>query len=55
MVDVLGESGAGYRKALLEIYVPRYGPEYEAFIDSGPVYARIDAERMFTYHLEPEG
>jgi hypothetical protein len=55
MVDVQGESGAGYRKALLEIYVPRYGPEYEAFIDSGPVYARIDAERMFTYHLEPEG
>jgi hypothetical protein len=38
----------GFREALLEIYVPRYGESWEAeFLDSGPVYARIDAERMF--------
>ena len=49
-VDVKAEENAGYRAALLEIYVPRYGPEWESdFLDSGPVYARIDAERMFTY------
>ncbi|MEA2429662.1 MAG: hypothetical protein QOI19_135 [Thermoleophilaceae bacterium] len=40
-----------FRQALLDIYVPRYGPEWEKFLDSGPVYARIAAERMFTYAL----
>jgi nitroimidazol reductase NimA-like FMN-containing flavoprotein (pyridoxamine 5'-phosphate oxidase superfamily) len=40
----------GFRQALLDIYVPRYGPQWEEeFLDTGPVYARIDAERMFTY------
>jgi hypothetical protein len=27
--------------------VPRYGERWVEFLDSGPVYARIDAERMF--------
>lgn len=39
----------GFRRTLLEIYVPRYGPKWEQFLDSGPVYARIDAERMFAF------
>ena len=40
------------REALLEVYVPRYGPEWEHdFLDSGPVYARIEADRMFTFHM----
>ena len=47
-VDV---SGGDLRAALLEIYVPRYGVEWERFLDSGPVYARIDADRMFTFHM----
>ena len=51
MVDVRDESGAGFRRALLEIYVPRYGPQWEEFLDSGPLYARIDADRMFTFHM----
>jgi len=55
MVDVRDASAAGFRDALLEIYVPRYGPEWEAFLDSGPVYARIDAERMFTFHMDAGG
>jgi uncharacterized pyridoxamine 5'-phosphate oxidase family protein len=46
-VDVDGD----FRQALLDIYVPRYGPEWEKFLDSGPVYARIVPERMFTYAL----
>jgi hypothetical protein len=37
----------GFRKALLEVYTRRYGPEWEGFLDAGPVYARIDAARMF--------
>ena len=42
---------AGFRRTLLDIYVPRYGPDWEAFLDGGPVYARIDAERMFTFFM----
>ena len=42
----------GFRETLLEIYVPRYGAGWERdFLDSGPVYARIDAERMFTFAM----
>ena len=49
-VDVQAPEGAELRQALLDIYVPRYGPEWEtSFLDSGPMFARIDAERMFTY------
>ena len=42
----------GFRQTLLDIYVPRYGADWEtSFLDSGPVYARIDAERMFTFAM----
>jgi nitroimidazol reductase NimA-like FMN-containing flavoprotein (pyridoxamine 5'-phosphate oxidase superfamily) len=54
-IDVAGERNAGFRRALLEIYVPRYGPQWEEFLDSGPVYARIDADRMFTFSMPPGG
>jgi nitroimidazol reductase NimA-like FMN-containing flavoprotein (pyridoxamine 5'-phosphate oxidase superfamily) len=47
-VDVR-DPGSALRRTLLEVYVPRYGPGWEAFLDSGPVYARIDAERIFAF------
>lgn len=50
-VDVGVEAGAGLRRTLLEIYEPRYGPEWQKFLDSGPVYARIDARRMFAFAI----
>ena len=51
-VDIQAKEGAGFRRALLEIYVPRYGPDWEEeFLDSGPVYARIEADRMFTFSM----
>src|ERR1700730_18542208 len=51
-VDIHANEGAGFRRALLEIYVPRYGPRWEEeFLNSGPVYARIDADRMFTFAM----
>ena len=54
-VDLRAPSGAGFRRALLDIYVPRYGAEWEAdFLDGGPVYWRIEAERMFSFHM-PDG
>jgi hypothetical protein len=60
-VDVRAPEGAGLRRVLLEVYVPRLGPEWEAFLDTGtggpapgtaPVYARIEADRMFSFQME---
>jgi nitroimidazol reductase NimA-like FMN-containing flavoprotein (pyridoxamine 5'-phosphate oxidase superfamily) len=53
-VDVHSEDHAGFRQTLLDVYVPRYGAEWETFLDSGPIYARIDADRMFTFHMSVE-
>ena len=51
-IDIRAPDHAGFRQALLDIYTPRYGPEWEhSFLDAGPVYARIDAERMFTFAM----
>ena len=48
-IDLKGEEHAGFRRSLLDVYVPRYGSEWERFLDSGPIYARIDADRMFAF------
>ena len=50
-VDIRAEANAGFRRTVLDIYVPRYGPGYEQFVDSGPRYIRIEADRMFTFHM----
>ncbi len=50
-VDVQDAENADLRRTLLDIMVPRYGPAWEQFLDSGPTYARIDAERMFTFSI----
>ena len=53
-VDIRSGADAGFRQTLLEIYVPHYGPEWETeFLDTGPVYARIEADRMFTFKMNP--
>jgi nitroimidazol reductase NimA-like FMN-containing flavoprotein (pyridoxamine 5'-phosphate oxidase superfamily) len=50
VLDMQAEENAELRAAILDIYVPRYGPEWEEDImNSGAYYARIDADRMFTY------
>ena len=53
-IDIRSNAEAQLRQTLLEIYIPRYGPQWEKFLDSGPVYARIHADRMFTYHMTPD-
>jgi len=51
-LDVHSPEQSGLHAALLEVYGPRYGAEeWEEFLGSGPVYARIDADRMFSFHL----
>jgi len=52
-IDIHSQQNEGFRRALLEIYVPRYGAEWEEFLDSGVAYARIDADRMFTFAMTP--
>jgi uncharacterized pyridoxamine 5'-phosphate oxidase family protein len=51
-IDVREHDDGGFRETLLEIYLPRYGAEWEGFLESGPVYARIEAERMFAFALQ---
>jgi len=52
VIDLKSAEQQGFRQALLDIYVPRYGEDWETdFLDSGPVYARIDAQRMFTFAM----
>jgi len=53
-VDVGSEADAGFRRTLLEVYAPRYGEEWEEFLDSGVQYARIEPERMFTFQMASE-
>jgi hypothetical protein len=50
-LDVASAEHQQFRQTLLDIYTPRYGPEWEDFLNSGPVYARINAQRMFTFSM----
>lgn len=50
-VDVATPEGAELREVLLDIYLPRYGAEWETDVLEGSPYWRIDAERMFTFHM----
>jgi hypothetical protein len=50
-VDVRRPENRGFRQTLLDVYLPRYGSEWEKFLDSGPTYARIEAGKMFTFHM----
>jgi hypothetical protein len=62
-VDIRSAEGKPFRDTLLEVYVPRYGAEWESsFLDvggggpepaQGPVYTRIEPERMFTFQMAP--
>ena len=51
-IDVSERPGCGRRCSTSTC--PATGESWASFIDSGPVYARIDAERMFTYSARPE-
>ena len=51
-IDIGSDEQAGFRQTLLDIYVPRYGSSWEEeFLESGPLYARIEAGRMFTFAM----
>jgi nitroimidazol reductase NimA-like FMN-containing flavoprotein (pyridoxamine 5'-phosphate oxidase superfamily) len=50
ILDLASAEHEGFRRALLDIYVPRYGPDWEAILASA-LYARIEADRMFTFWM----
>jgi Pyridoxamine 5'-phosphate oxidase len=50
-IDVASSEHRQFRQTLLDIYTPRYGTEWEDFLNSGPMYARINAQRMFTFSM----
>jgi hypothetical protein len=51
-LDLKSPDAAGFRQTVLDVYVPTYGPDWESeFLDAGPVYARIEADRMFTFQM----
>jgi nitroimidazol reductase NimA-like FMN-containing flavoprotein (pyridoxamine 5'-phosphate oxidase superfamily) len=50
-LDIKSEADAGFRQTLLDVYVPRYGEEWASFLDKGVAYARIEAQRMFTFQM----
>lgn len=50
VLDVTAARHALLRQTVLDIYVPRYGDDWGEFLDA-KVLLRIEAERMFTFHL----
>jgi hypothetical protein len=51
LVDASSSDATGFRQTLLDVYTPRYGSEWEQFLDSGPVYARIEADKLFAFAM----
>jgi hypothetical protein len=55
MTAAPGSPGAVLRQAMLDHYLPRQGPDFEKWLDeSDAVGARIAADKMFTFHMDPE-
>jgi hypothetical protein len=52
-IDIEAPEHAAFRQAVLDVYIPIYGDGWEQeFLDAvSPAYARIDADRMFTFHM----
>lgn len=52
-VDAAAVDGGGFRRTLLDYYGSRFGGSAEGFLDDpGVAYARIDADRMFTFFMD---
>jgi len=51
ILDMRASENAELRQVLLDLYTPTYGADWESFLDAN-TRVRIDADRMFTYHME---
>ena len=53
LVDMRDPAAAELRRAILDWYVPRQGPEFETWLDAlDAVAARIEPEKMFTFAMK---
>ena len=53
-IDVNSHDDDGFRQMLFDYYSERFGEGATAIFDGpGVAYARIEAERMFTFYLDP--
>lgn len=50
--DINAAKHAGFRQMILDIYTPRYGEQWAEMLDAGAAYARIEADRIFTFNGE---
>jgi hypothetical protein len=56
LFDLRDAAGDELRQAMLTHYLPRSGPAFEDWLnETDSLGARIDATRMFTFHLAPSG
>jgi uncharacterized pyridoxamine 5'-phosphate oxidase family protein len=54
-IDQASHDDGAFRQVLLDFYGSKFGASAEGFIDgTGIAYARIEAERMFTFNLDPD-
>jgi hypothetical protein len=53
LFELSGPTHRDLRQAMLDHYLPKQGPEFEKWLDEGDdsLGARIEAERMFTFHM----
>ncbi len=50
-VDLTDPAEAGFRACLIEVYAPRYGPDWIEWAERAAVYHRIEPRRMFAARL----
>jgi len=51
LFDLRDRAYADYRRAVLDVYIPKQGPEFETWLDTvDALGARITADKMFTFH-----
>jgi nitroimidazol reductase NimA-like FMN-containing flavoprotein (pyridoxamine 5'-phosphate oxidase superfamily) len=48
-IDLTASEHAGFRQYLLDTYRPRYGSDWEHWVESNAEYARIDPDRMYSF------
>jgi nitroimidazol reductase NimA-like FMN-containing flavoprotein (pyridoxamine 5'-phosphate oxidase superfamily) len=52
VLDMRSGENAEFRQRLLAVYTPRYGSDWEHFLDAESIYARIDADKMFAFRAD---
>lgn len=53
-IDLASHDDGGLREMVLDYYRARFEGNADAFLEQGIAYARVDAERMFTFYLDTD-